>query len=197
MSTTVPPSSQRLIDAYLRDLEAASVDRDPVERAETIAAIRAHLDDALASDLGAASVEATLAELGDPSLIAQSMSASPVAAPAHVGEGAPTPPTNRPSALPTVLLVLAIAALAAIVVAPPLAPFVPLPVFVASLVARRGTADARGRARLATAAWCTGTALVAIAAILLFTLPAGGSGGGTTVVPTESASAQPLDSPAP
>lgn len=31
MSTTVPPSSQRLIDAYLRDLEAASVDRDPAQ----------------------------------------------------------------------------------------------------------------------------------------------------------------------
>ena len=59
-----------LVDNYLQDLNRALLGADPRERADTVAAIREHLDQALTDSSSSADVNQVLQDLGSVEMIA-------------------------------------------------------------------------------------------------------------------------------
>lgn len=82
-----------LIEAYLRELDGLLAGVGPGERAEVLAGVREHIDDALAGRLEPSSpeVQTVLAELGPPEAVADEAYAGLPAA------SRPSPPQSRPA----------------------------------------------------------------------------------------------------
>lgn len=148
-----------LVEAYLADLDRALRGTDPRERAETLAAIAEHIDDALAGDTDSASVRRVLSDLGPVEAIAATT--EPAAAPG--GQGARW--------LPPVTLVMAGAGLALLVVNP----FLAIPLALASLVIAVVLlrTDRRSRAVSWAAAAVAGATLLGALALALLLLSVG------------------------
>lgn len=67
-----------MVHEYLMDLEVALAGADPIERAETLASIREHLEGSLPADASPEQVQQALSALGTPEQIAQ-VASHPVA----------------------------------------------------------------------------------------------------------------------
>lgn len=129
MSTLPDAENQpRLIAVYLADLERALADADPRERAETLAAVRDHIADALAGHPSPTpeQVQQVLADLGSVEQIASA--ASPISA--------VPPPGQEPRWLGAGLLAVSIAALAVAGFVPWLAAAVAIGCLVVAFVTR-------------------------------------------------------------
>lgn len=91
--TTSPHDAHPLVVAYLADLDRALAGTDPHERADTVAAIREHIDDALdGAPQDTATTMAVLADLGPVERIAATatpaaaaLPVAPAPAPTHEG----------------------------------------------------------------------------------------------------------------
>lgn len=166
--TTSAPGTHPLVVAYLADLERALASTDPHERADTLAAIREHIEDALdGTPQDTAAATAVLAGLGPVERIAAT--ATPAAA---------TAPTIAPTSAPThewvslALLACAVVSLALVLAAP----WVATPIAVVTLVLaiiqlRRDT----GREGLLRTSIVLSIATILISALLTLTLVATGS----------------------
>lgn len=146
-----------LVEAYLADLDRALQGTDPRERAETIAAVAEHIDDALTSDPDAASVRRVLSDLGPVEAIAAT--AEPAATP-------PAPGAHGARWLPAVSLVMAGAGLALLVINPFLAIPLALSALVIAVVLLRTDRNSRA-VSWAAAAVSTATLLGAVVLALL------------------------------
>lgn len=91
--------SHRLIGNYLQDLDRALLDADPRERADTVAAIREHIDQALTDSSSSTDVNQVLQDLGSVEMIAAGVT------PAHSQEA---PSDARLSRAASILLALGI-----------------------------------------------------------------------------------------
>ncbi|XBH20930.1 hypothetical protein V5R04_11975 [Jonesiaceae bacterium BS-20] len=69
-----------MVQEYLTDLEVALAGADPIERAETLASIREHLEESLAADASPEQVRRALKGLGAPGQIALVATQVPAAA---------------------------------------------------------------------------------------------------------------------
>lgn len=150
-----PMTHHPLVDAYLADLDRSLAGADPRERAETLAAVREHIDEALQERPDA--VREVLAELGPVDAIAASTT--------------PAPAPRTPSRLPAVTLLVAVVGLAVLVVNP----FVAVPLALTALVlAVVQLRRHRPRPALSWAALVVAAATLLAAALLALTLlPAG------------------------
>ena len=79
MMTKKTTTGNPLIEAYIRELDLALTGSDPSEQAETITAVRSHLDQALSTDASAEETKKVLHELGSPDDIAAAMTPVPQA----------------------------------------------------------------------------------------------------------------------
>ena len=96
-----------LVDNYLQDLDRALLDADPRERADTVAAIREHIGQALTDSSSSADVNRVLQELGSVEMIAAEVTPSAVTPPAAQG----VPRDSRVSKAASILLALGIVSL--------------------------------------------------------------------------------------
>ena len=96
-----------LVDNYLQDLDRALLGADPRERADTVAAIREHIDQALTDSSSSADVNRVLQELGSVEMIAAEVTPAEVSSPAAQG----VPRDSRVSKAASILLALGIVSL--------------------------------------------------------------------------------------
>lgn len=118
-TTRTAMNKHPLVEAYLADLDRALRGSDPRERAETLASITEHLDEALGNAPSTDAVRRVLAELGPVDAIAASTTP---AEPHHAAQ--------PPRWLPALSLAMAGASLALLL----LNPFIALPLALAALV---------------------------------------------------------------
>ncbi|GHG49428.1 hypothetical protein GCM10011331_11980 [Flavimobilis marinus] len=118
-TTRTAMNKHPLVEAYLADLDRALRGSDPRERAETLASITEHLDEALGNAPSTDAVRQVLAELGPVDAIAASTTP---AEPHHAAQ--------PPRWLPALSLAMAGASLALLL----LNPFIALPLALAALV---------------------------------------------------------------
>ncbi len=147
-----------LVDYYLRDLDLALAGKDPGERADTLAAIREHLEQAVTDSSSGTDVERVLAELGTVESIAADV--TPAAPHANAFEApAALATSSGPATMLVVLGAIAVLMAPLIFVSIPLA----LVTLIWSIVLLRkqaaGTAPRSGVGRLWTA---LGLAVVAM-----------------------------------
>ena len=125
--TTTPSGARPLVDAYLADLDRALAAADPQERADVLATVAEHIDDALGDSQDAAQATSVLEALGPVERIAAAATPSPVTTSAA---SAPSPPAAHVDWTSALLLVGAAASFALVFTLPLMA----LPIAVATLV---------------------------------------------------------------
>lgn len=157
-----------LVDYYLRDLDLALAGKDPGERADTLAAIREHLEQAVTDSSSGTDVERVLAELGTVESIAADV--TPAAPHANAFEA---PAALATSSGPATMLVVLGAI--AVIISPLI--FVSIPLALVTLIwsivllrkQAKGAAPRVGAGRLWTALALATVALF-FAALVVFGL---------------------------
>lgn len=168
MTARTTMSDHPLVQAYLADLDRALAGADPRERAETVDAVREHLDTALPQEPTSDQVQEVLGELGPVEAIAAAATpAGPTAAPGQA------PPSSRVDAFAVGTAVVAV--VSAVLLLP--VPFLAIPLALAALVGavvhlRSGRP---GRAWAWTAAVVAGATVLTGAVLALLLLSWGGS----------------------
>ena len=185
--TTSAPGTPPLVVAYLADLERALAGTDPHERADTLAAIREHIEDALdGTTQDTAATMAVLAGLGPVERIAAT------ATPAHTPAVAPTP-TVAPTSAPTrervslALLGCAVASLALVFALPWVATPIAVVTLVVAIMQLRRHAGREGFLRTSVVLSIATILVSALLALGLFTT------GSPAPVPDGIESVQPND----
>ena len=159
---TSAPDTHPLVVAYLTDLDRVLAGTDPQERADTLAAIREHIEDALdGAEQDTATTMAVLAGLGPVERIAATATPASHSAP-------PTPPTHGSHTwLPVVLLSCAAVSFILVFAVPWVAATVAVGTLVLAIMALRRGSD---RAGLLRTSIVLSVGTIVVSALLVFFL---------------------------